>query len=342
MASVCHHIPLSLFSGHIAGLESSRFTYPNPTAPIVLRTPFYPTGAPFCRRGTARYHRKSLKVCAAAVVNRVAHGGAAEPVMKTVILGTVDESENLTLDKIRDNLIRQEDTIIFSLIERAQFRQNSAAYDAKSNSVPGFDGSLLDYLLKETEHLHAKVRRYTSPVEHPFFPDDLPEPVLPPLAYPQVLAPAAKDININPRIRAMYFEDLLPKIASAGDDGNYGSTACSDVLCLQALSARIHYGKFVAEAKFRQQPDLYIPLIEAQDKQGLVDLLTFPAQEQKVLDRVELKAATYGQDVTQAAPLEHRTYKIEPKEIARLYGEWIIPLNKDVQIQYLLRRLDER
>lgn len=78
-----------------------------------------------------------------------------------------------------------------------------------------------------------------------------------------------------------------------------------------------------------------------QDKQGLVDLLTFPAQEQKVQERVELKAATYGQDVTQGVQLEHRTYKIEPKEVARLYGEWIIPLNKDIQIQYLLRRLDD-
>jgi chorismate mutase len=36
-----------------------------------------------------------------------------------------------------------------------------------------------------------------------------------------------------------------------GDDGNYGSAATLDVLCLQALSQRIHYGKFVAEAKFR-------------------------------------------------------------------------------------------
>lgn len=40
-------------------------------------------------------------------------------------------------------------------------------------------------------------------------------------------------------------------IAAPGDDGNYGSAATLDVLCLQALSKRIHYGKFVAEAKFR-------------------------------------------------------------------------------------------
>jgi hypothetical protein len=40
-------------------------------------------------------------------------------------------------------------------------------------------------------------------------------------------------------------------IAGDGDDGNYGSAATLDVLVLQALSTRIHYGKFVAEAKFR-------------------------------------------------------------------------------------------
>jgi hypothetical protein len=45
---------------------------------------------------------------------------------------------------------------------------------------------------------------------------------------------------------------MLPAaIAAPGDDGNYGSAATLDVLALQALSKRIHYGKFVAEAKFR-------------------------------------------------------------------------------------------
>lgn len=40
-------------------------------------------------------------------------------------------------------------------------------------------------------------------------------------------------------------------ITEVGDDGNYGSSAMYDVFCLQALSRRIHFGKFVAEAKFR-------------------------------------------------------------------------------------------
>ncbi|CAH8327134.1 unnamed protein product [Eruca vesicaria subsp. sativa] len=43
--------------------------------------------------------------------------------------------------------------------------------------MEGFNGSLVEYIVKGTEKLHAKVGRYKSPDEHPFFPDDLPEHV---------------------------------------------------------------------------------------------------------------------------------------------------------------------
>lgn len=52
----------------------------------------------------------------------------------------------------------------------------------------GADGrqfSLLEYMLWETEQTHCKVRRYTSPDEHPFFPNDLPPLILPPIQYEQ-------------------------------------------------------------------------------------------------------------------------------------------------------------
>eukprot|EP00897_Mesotaenium_endlicherianum_P006753 jgi/Mesen1/6105/ME000310S05195 len=257
-----------------------------------------------------------------------------------IATSSVDSSDTLALDNIRDSLIRQEDSIIFNLIERAQFRMNSAAYDPQIISVPGFNGSLLEYILKETEKLHAQVRRFTSPVEHPFFPQDLPPLILPALEYPRVLHPAADDININPIIWNMYFEDLLPAIVAKGDDFNYGSTATMDVLCLQALSRRIHYGKFVAEAKFRESPDLYEPLIRKQDSAGLMDLLTFENVEATVQKRVELKAMTFGQDISVDNSRASSDYKIAPRVVARLYGEWIMPLTKQVQVQYLLRRLD--
>lgn len=69
----------------------------------------------------------------------------------------VDESENLTLDHIRHSLIRQEDSIIFSLLERAQYCYNEDTYDPNAFSMDGFHGSLVEYMVRETETLHAKV-----------------------------------------------------------------------------------------------------------------------------------------------------------------------------------------
>ncbi|XP_010258849.1 PREDICTED: chorismate mutase 1, chloroplastic-like isoform X2 [Nelumbo nucifera] len=176
----------------------------------------------------------------------------------------IDESESLTLDSIRHSLIRQEDSIIFSLLERAQYCYNADTYNHNVFFMDGFQGSLVEFMVRETEKLHAQVGRYKSPDEHPFFPADLPEPKLPPLHYPQVLHPIADSININKKIWDMYFSDLLPRLVKKGDDGNYGSTAVCDTICLQALSKRMHYGKFVAEAKFRVSPDAYEVAIRKQ------------------------------------------------------------------------------
>lgn len=254
----------------------------------------------------------------------------------------VDESESYTLDGIRHSLIRQEDSIIYSLLERTQYCYNADTYDPNAFLVDGFNGSLVEFMVKETEKLHAQVGRYKSPDEHPFFPNDLPDPLLPPLQYPQVLHPVADTININNKVWDMYFRDLLPRLVNKGDDGNCGSTATCDTICLQALSKRIHYGKFVAEAKFRASPQEYEAAIRAQDRARLMDLLTYPTVEEAIQRRVERKAKTFGQEVTinvdqnEADP----TYKINPSLVADLYGDWIMPLTKEVQVEYLLRRLD--
>lgn len=52
-------------------------------------------------------------------------------------LGTEDMSKTLTLANIRSSLIRQEDTIIFQLIERAQFARNQPVYVSEGVPVPG-------------------------------------------------------------------------------------------------------------------------------------------------------------------------------------------------------------
>lgn len=69
------------------------------------------------------------------------------------------EKNSLTLESVRHSLIRQEDSIIFSLIERAHFPINSPTYSQSyvSNSIPAFSGSLLRFVAKETEAPLAKV-----------------------------------------------------------------------------------------------------------------------------------------------------------------------------------------
>lgn len=69
----------------------------------------------------------------------------------------MDESSSLTLDSIRSSLIRQEDSIIFGLLERAQYSYNEDAYDHDAFFMDGFHGSLVEYMVWETEKLHAQV-----------------------------------------------------------------------------------------------------------------------------------------------------------------------------------------
>jgi monofunctional chorismate mutase len=85
-------------------------------------------------------------------------------------------STELQLDHLRGVLVRLEETIIFGLIERSQFRRNERAYERGAMGGALNGESLLEYVLHEAERSHAKVRRYTSPDEYPFF-DDLPAPM---------------------------------------------------------------------------------------------------------------------------------------------------------------------
>lgn len=242
-----------------------------------------------------------------------------------------DSAEILSLDNIRNVLVRLEETILFGVLDRAQFRQNPVIYrpDGVGRELGG--ESLVQFLLHECERSHAKVRRYTSPDEHPFF-HDLPAPILPAAAYNNPLQP--NTINTNDRIWAAYVGEIIPFLCAAGDDGQWGSSSVNDVHLLQALSKRIHYGKFVAESKYRARPDRLEPLIRAGDADGLRAAITDHAVERAVLDRVQRKAGTYARELEliPGQPI------VGPAALRELYARWVIPMNKDVQVLYLLGR----
>lgn len=197
---------------------------------------------------------------------------------------------------------RLEDTITFHLIERVQFPLNRTIYVPGALQLPHASNlSFLDWMLREQERLHSLVRRYQSPDEYPFFPEALQTPILKPLKYPAILHP--NTVNVNAKLKKAYIEHILPTACShlgREDRGesqeNYGSSGTCDVACLQALSRRVHFGKFVAEAKFRQERPQFETMIRANDRAGIAAAITDEKVERKVLERLRLKAKTYGMD----------------------------------------------
>lgn len=69
-------------------------------------------------------------------------------------------------------------------------------------------------------------------------------------------------------------------------------------------------------------------------------LLTFTSVEEMIKNRVEKKAMVFGQEVDLKENDNVGKYKVNPSVVSRLYGEWVIPLTKFVEVEYLLCRLD--
>lgn len=236
-----------------------------------------------------------------------------------------------------------EDTITFHLIERVQFPLNGTIYKPGALEIPNSDLSFLDWILREREKLDSLIRRFQSPDEYPFFPDALQTPILKPLHYPKILH--ENDVNVNEKIKKHYIDTFLP--AACADFGrkdrgeteeNYGSAATADILCLQALSRRIHFGKFVAESKFQTETEKFVKLIKAEDRDGLGEAITNAAVEKKVLERLRLKARTYGTDPSIGAEAPG---KINVDAVVAMYKDFVIPLTKEVEVEYLMQRLEQ-
>ena len=63
----------------------------------------------------------------------------------------------------------------------------------------------------------------------------------------------------------------------------------------------------------------------------------------QVLARVRRKAAMFGREYT-ADESQHdgatESLKIDPDRVAEMFETWVMPLTKDVEVAYLLRRLE--
>ncbi|EME40728.1 hypothetical protein DOTSEDRAFT_177891 [Dothistroma septosporum NZE10] len=254
-----------------------------------------------------------------------------------------DPQKALSLQHIRYQLIRLEDTVLYSLIERAQFPLNNTIYTPGAIPIHGSALSFSDWVLREQERLQSRIRRYQSPDEYPFFPDAMEDLILPPINYPKILWD--NEVNVNNELKQRYIDSILPAVCPSREreersreaQENYGSAATADVTCLQSLSRRVHFGKFVAESKFKENPEKFVKLIKAGDTRGIDEAITNMAVERQVLERLRKKAEMYGQDPNLKE--DGGQSKIPVDAVVSTYKDHVIPLTKVVEVDYLMQRL---
>lgn len=240
----------------------------------------------------------------------------------------------LDLNAIAGTLEGLEETIIFKLIDRAQFCRNAPAYEAGRSGFAGDTvSSLFELRLRYQERMDAEFGRFQVPEERPFN-TDLPASRRAVILPATGLAPIDYDVvNLCPAIKRSYLA-LLSGICPAGDDGQYGSSVEHDVYALQAIARRVHFGAlYVAESKYRSDPHGYARLIAARDTTALLGKLTRAEVEAMIIDRVRKKVAIAQQQVNRG--LRH---VIDPDQVLGFYRNSIIPLTKEGEIAYLLRR----
>jgi len=95
----------------------------------------------------------------------------------------------------------------------------------------------------------------------------------------------------------------------------------------------------VAESKFQTETEKFTKLIKAGDREGIGAAITNAAVEKKVLERLGLKARTYGTDPSIGVE-SAGAGKINVEAVVAIYENFVIPLTKEVEVEYLMQRLE--
>ncbi|WGK69567.1 hypothetical protein P0082_01530 [Candidatus Haliotispira prima] len=150
----------------------------------------------------------------------------------------------------------------------------------------------------------------------------------------------------------------VPEVPDMGQEMHYGSALEQDVIVLQAVSRRIHYGAvYVAESKFRRQESQLRPLLEQWQRYGeqsavgkelqeeILAAITRVEVEQDILQRVHNKAGIIQSmqsprvEIQGADGYNLQRYYLEPRSLRDFYANCIIPLTKRGELAYLYRRI---
>lgn len=221
----------------------------------------------------------------------------------------------MDLCKIRKHLSKLEDIILRGLVERYQYSINYKCYTQNNElKILTYD-SFFDYMLHNTEKVHAIAGRYLNPYERPYS-ENLPSAII----VSNILPNYKKDIliNINNDIRKQYL-NFIQNNFNEGEDGEYGDSVTRDIHLLQIISKRIHLGIQVMHIKYHKNITLFQKMVKNKEY-DIMDTITSSKVEEQIIDRVQEKAKNYG----------------IPKSIAvNFFTTVLIPLTKKVELEYL-------
>ena len=131
-----------------------------------------------------------------------------------------------------------------------------------------------------------------------------------------------KEYTKESRLKAGY-NDLIRSICGTGGILNRESRAC-DEKALAWLSSRVQAGVLVAEIKFKGQPEAYVDSIRSGNREAILSAITDEDAEKAVIKRVSDQCKKLG---------------IDGKAVASFYKDVVIPLTKEVEVEYLMKRL---
>ncbi len=238
------------------------------------------------------------------------------------------------MDQVAAQLEGLEESIIYRLLDRAQFAANAGIYQRDALPMPGYPGrSFLEVRLQLQEEVDAIFGRFMVPEERPFSRELPPARRTTPKSVNALPPMSFESISQSGPILDSYVE-LVPKLCQLAEDGHYGSSVEMDVAVLQAIARRVHYGAlYVAESKYRSETIRYRELIGRHDQAAILDALTRPEVEARILVRVRDKFEFIQQRVNTSI-----RRLVNAELVMEYYRQTIIPLTKAGEVAYLLQR----
>ncbi|MBN2142841.1 hypothetical protein JW711_05935 [Candidatus Woesearchaeota archaeon] len=247
----------------------------------------------------------------------------------------------LSLESARDSLLILEAPILTDLSCRLHYQHNRVIYEPEGSSEElSLGKGLFWHVLRRIEKVYGDVGRYTDPSERPFIKQEYDL-----VRKGRASVPMQKYVNLNDRLLKSYLAFLSRfykeknkdnrnenAAEDKSDDGHHGSAVQYDIAGLQECSQRIHDGEVVAESKYQKDKGLYNELIASSDREGLLACLTVQEVEDVILDKIK--------DYLQAN--HHMHPSLSADKGRSFFSEVLIPLTKDVEVEYLLARYGQR